>query len=142
MGGTNRRGKIKVVPVFYMIKRSSVKAIRATRVCSAVRLRAGRQRNRASIPGTQFFFLPPRPLDRLCGPLSPFQSGPRLCPSAQGGRGVKLTTHLHLVPTLGTSGAILSLPPLAFMACIGFTYSSWLTFEVVEAGKTQGKLVA
>jgi len=38
-----------------------------------------------------FFFFPPRPLDRLCGPLSPIQSGPRL--SFRAGRSGREADH-------------------------------------------------
>jgi len=48
--------------------------------------------------GWEFFSSPPRP-DRLCGPTSLlFNVYQGLFPWGQSGRGVKLTTHLHLVP--------------------------------------------
>jgi hypothetical protein len=42
-----------------------------------------------SIPGSARFLISPQRPDRLCGPLSLLSNGYR---------GVKLTTHLHLVP--------------------------------------------
>jgi hypothetical protein len=48
--------------------------------------------------GKRLFSTPVRP-DRLWGPFSFLYNGCReICPRGPGGRGVKLTTHLHLMP--------------------------------------------
>jgi hypothetical protein len=61
--------------------------------------------------GEIFFSSPPHP-DRLWGPPNLLWNGYKgLFPRGFSGRGVKLTTHLHLVPRLRLHGVI---PPLTF----------------------------
>jgi len=47
---------------------------------------------------------------------------------------MKLTTHIHLVLRIRTSGAKLSFLLYAFMTCTGIAYSSkcWFTFEYLH----------
>jgi hypothetical protein len=77
----------------------------------------------------EFFSLPPRP-ERLWGPPSLLSNGYQgLCPWGQSGRGVKLTTHLHLVPRLRMRGAV---PPLflyVFMVCCLVKHRDKFTFN-------------
>jgi hypothetical protein len=62
--------------------------------------------------GWEFFSSPPRP-DRLWGSPNLLSNGyQRLSTWRQSGRGVKLTTHLHLVPRSRMRGAIPPLPVL------------------------------
>jgi hypothetical protein len=64
----------------------------------------------------EFFSSPLRP-DRLRGPPNLLCNGYQgLFPLEQSGRGVKLTTHLHLVARSIMRGAIPPLPQYAFMA--------------------------
>jgi hypothetical protein len=66
--------------------------------------------------GWEFFSSPPRP-DRLCGPTSLlFNVYQGLFPWGQSGRGVELTTHLHLVPRSRIRRTIPPFPQYAFMA--------------------------
>jgi hypothetical protein len=66
--------------------------------------------------GREFFSLSLRS-DRFWGPQSLLSNGlQRLFPWGQSGRGVKLTTHFHLIPTSRMRGAIPPLPQYAFMA--------------------------
>jgi hypothetical protein len=58
--------------------------------------------------GWEFFSSPPRP-DRLWSPSSLLSNGYQLFPWRYNGRGVKLTTHLHLVPRSKLHGSIPSL---------------------------------
>jgi hypothetical protein len=63
-----------------------------------------------------FFYLPPRP-DRLLVPPILLPNGYRgLLPRELSGRGVKLATHFHLIPTLRMLGAIPLLLQYVFMA--------------------------
>jgi hypothetical protein len=51
------------------------------------------------VPGSARFFSSPECPDQSCGPSSLLSNGYRvLYPRGYSGRGVKLTTHLHLVP--------------------------------------------
>ena len=64
--------------------------------------------------GKRFFYSPKSPGPAL-GPIQPHvQLDTAVCfgGGGQRGRGVKLTTHLHLVPRLRKSGVISLLPPL------------------------------
>jgi hypothetical protein len=75
------------------------KLSRDSSVSIATRLRAGRSGFWGSIPGGgwEFFSSLPRP-ERLWGPPSLLSNGYQgLFPWGKSGRGVKLTTHLHLV---------------------------------------------
>jgi hypothetical protein len=64
----------------------------------------------------EFFSSSPRP-HRFWGPPSLLSNGyHRLFPWGQGGRGVKLTIHLHLVPRSRMLRTVLPLPQYAFMA--------------------------
>ena len=57
---------------------------------------------------------PPKTSTPRLGPTQlPIQTVPRYSTGEEGGRGVKLTTHLHLLPMLRTSGAIPLFPLLA-----------------------------
>jgi hypothetical protein len=59
---------------------------------------------------------PPRP-ERLWGPPSLLSKGTRgSFPGGKAGRGVKLTTHLHLVPSRRMSETLRPLPQYAFVA--------------------------
>jgi hypothetical protein len=52
-----------------------------------------------SIPGMERFLSSPQRPEQLWGPPSPLSNGYRgLYPTGYSSRGVKLTTHLHLVP--------------------------------------------
>jgi hypothetical protein len=65
--------------------------------------------------GWEFFSSPPRP-DWLWSPPSLLYNGYYQGLWGWSGRGVKLTTHLHLVPRSRMRGAIPPLPQYAFMA--------------------------
>jgi hypothetical protein len=66
--------------------------------------------------GRGFFSSPPLCPDRLCGPPSLLSNVHRgLFPRGYSGRGIKLTTHLHLAPRLIMRGAVPLLPHV-FMA--------------------------
>ena len=69
------------------------------------------------IPRGQRFLRSPKRPDRLGGPTSLLFDGHRLQPQrgGVGGRGVRLITHLYIVPNLRMSGATLLLP----------TFTSW-----------------
>jgi hypothetical protein len=56
------------------------------------------------------FFSSPKRLDRLWGTPVSYLMGTRVFPRGLSGRGVMLTTHLHLMPKSRMSGAILLLP--------------------------------
>jgi len=63
-----------------------------------------------------FFSSPPHPYRLWGSPSLPFSVYVELCHRGESGRGVKLTTHLNLVPRLGMRGVI---PPFFH------TYSWW-----------------
>jgi hypothetical protein len=70
-------------------------------------LRVGRPRGRISSPGMIIIFSSPYRPDRLWGPPILLSNGYRvLFPRALSGRGVKLTTHLQLVPRSRKCGSI------------------------------------
>jgi len=55
---------------------------------------------------------------------------PGLLPQGQGGRGVKLNTHLHLVTRLRMSGTISPLPQHVFMEwCFKMLISTFMNFN-------------
>jgi hypothetical protein len=69
-----------------------------------------------SNPGnSKGFFFSPKHSDRLWGLPAYHPKGTAVQSWDTSGRGVKLTTHLHLVPRLRVSGAIPLLPLYAFM---------------------------
>jgi hypothetical protein len=73
-------------------------------------LRPGWQGVSSPCRGWEFFYLPPHP-DRLWGPPSLLSNGYQgLFPWAWSCRGVKVTTHLHLVPKSRIRGVIPPLP--------------------------------
>jgi hypothetical protein len=52
------------------------------------------------------------------------------CPGEKGGRGVKLTTHSHLVTRSSMSRSYTSSPPSATMACNGSTFCMYLILSI------------
>ena len=76
-------------------------------------LRTGKPSNRSSIPGEgKGFFSPVKCPDRYWDPPNflPNERPTRALPQGLIGHGMKLTTHLHLSPRLGTTGATPPLP--------------------------------
>lgn len=94
---------------------------------------AGQLRHRRSISGgaKKYFSSQPR-LKRFCDTPSPYTTGTEGSFSGyKGGRGVKLTVHLHLAPTSKTHGAISPPPsPQAFVACTGAILPSPLNIRL------------
>jgi hypothetical protein len=85
------------------------------------KLTAGRPGDRGSIPGTGERIIPLAPVSRpaLRPTQPPVQWAPGvLFPGLQRGRGVTLTTHLHLVPR-SRMRSYISSPPNAFVVCSG-----------------------
>jgi hypothetical protein len=64
--------------------------------------------------------------DRLRGSPSLQYNGYRVFPGGKGGRGVMLTTHPLLVPTLRKSWAIPPLTPWVLWACYGATFTFYI----------------
>jgi len=87
---------------------------------------------RVSIPGRSWEFLSsPLCSYPLWGLLSLLYSGYRgLFPWVYSGRGVKLTTQLHLVSRTGISGAIHPLPQYAFIALFSVKESTGTTLPL------------
>jgi hypothetical protein len=106
---------------YYSITKSSDSAVGLV-----VTLQARQLRNCGLIPGGgRRFFLSTRKSRRILRPMKlPIQCVPGALPLRQSSRGIKLTTHLHLVLRLRISGAVALCPPPpphACMACIGIT---------------------
>jgi hypothetical protein len=104
-------------------------------------LQTGRLRFSCSIPGRgwEFFSSPPCP-EQLWGPPSLLSNGYQgFFPLGQSSQGVKLTTHLHLVPRSQMSGAIPLLPQYIFMAWCLVKHRENFTF-IFHLSWAQGKL--
>ena len=97
----------------------------STDISGIARQRVGRCR--FSIPGwtTQLLSFPKRP-HRPWGPHR------RFFPRGLSGQGVRLTTHLHIVPKLRMCGATPHLPIYTFMAWTQTTLCSWWSSDISE----------
>jgi len=90
--------------------------------------------NRGSIPrrGGEGLLSPRHRVQTGCGTHSASYpvGAVRSFPGAARGRGVKLTTHLRVVPGLGMSGTIRPLPKFVFMAWYLVKHSDSFTFTL------------
>jgi len=88
--------------------------------------RNGRSRNHGSIPGKRikiFLFSKANKLDLFFQPASYSLNNDYFLGRVKAAGGVKLTTHLHLFPSLSVRGTIPFLPPFACMAWTGTNLS-------------------
>jgi hypothetical protein len=100
-------------------------------VCIASRLWPGPPRNWRSIRGSGRRFLFSQRLDRPWDPCRLLSNGYRaFFPQCWFGRGVKLTTVLHLVPKLRMHGAILPTPPYFFMSWCFIKHRDNFSFQI------------
>jgi len=107
--------KFKHYSIYISINHFHYYKIRCSSVSVVTRLRAGRL-DFDSRQGLRFFSSPPHS-DRLWSPYSLLSRGyRRFFLQGLSGRGVKLTTHLHLVPRSRMCGALSPLPPYFSMA--------------------------
>jgi hypothetical protein len=107
-------------------------------VRTVTRLRAGRPRNRGSIPGSgnRILSSPKRP-DRLWGSSNFLYNGYCRLSLLVQRWGVRLTTPFHLIPTLRVGGAIPLRPLYAYIACTG-TFTFTLTHTNVGGDRSVG----
>jgi hypothetical protein len=89
--------------------------------------------------GQEVFSSPERP-DRLCGPPSLLFKGYRGCVPGKNGLGVKLTTHLYLVPRLRIGGAIHLLPSMPTLTALITYHHTRSSFEMSAKYRWAGSL--